>query len=473
MHKLVGVLAICFIQSMAIAQHQEKLETPATTEGKGQPIADTTSLIHAVKAGHFQGHVRSYFMTTDNHQGMSDLHAHAIGASVRFETLAWHRFRLTMSGYVIANLWSSDLSKPDSLTGQLSRYEIGLFDIENPANRINIGPFAELFLTWKARKWEAKLGRQLLNTPFINLQDGRMRPTLVEGIWINAQPARGLQVQGGWISRISPRSTTRWLSMAHSIGVYPAGVMPDGSPARFQGVLESRGVATGGLSWQARPWLSLQAWDLWMDQVFNTAMLQADARLGSSGQTTWKAAGQIIRQDGIGNGGHDEPGKAYFAPGTHALTWGLQAVATHQKWDISLNYNRITGEGRYLMPREWGRDPFFTFLSRERNEGFGDVHAGVWRLQHKPASFPLKSSLALGYFHLPDPRNTALNKYGMPSYWQANLDLRYAFGGWMKGLDTQALLVYKGLAGDTFGNPRYEFNKVNMWLVNLVVNYHF
>jgi hypothetical protein len=29
------------------------------------------------------------------------------------------------------------------------------------------------------------------------------------------------------------------------------------------------------------------------------------------------------------------------------------------------------------MPREWGRDPFYTFMPRERNEGYGDVNADI------------------------------------------------------------------------------------------------
>ena len=27
------------------------------------------------------------------------------------------------------------------------------------------------------------------------------------------------------------------------------------------------------------------------------------------------------------------------------------------------------------MPREWGKEPFYTFLPRERNEGLGNIHA--------------------------------------------------------------------------------------------------
>ena len=55
----------------------------------------------------------------------------------------------------------------------------------------------------------------------------------------------------------------------------------------------------------------------------------------------------------------------------------------NNRWETTLNYNRITTHGRYLMPREWGRDPFFTFFPRERNEGLGDVHAIVGKLNYK------------------------------------------------------------------------------------------
>lgn len=473
MRYLMGMVAFAFIHGSLFAQHQDILEKPATWKGDEHAGVDTTSLLHAFKAGHFRGHFRYFFMATDNRSGLTDHFAHAAGAGLHFETRPWHRFRLTMSGFFVFNLLSSDLGKRDSLSGQISRYELGLFDIEDPDNRADIDRLEELFLSYKTRTWEARLGRQLINTPFINLQDGRMRPTLVEGIWVNAQPGKKLQLQAGWLSRVSPRSTTRWFSMAHSIGVYPAGLQPDGQPARYQGQLESAGVATGGFNWQVMPRLKIQAWDLWMDRVFNTALLQADATVAKKGSSAWKAAAQVIRQDAIGAGGHEDPAMAYFPPNNHALTWGLQTAWTRKSWDVSLNYNRITANGRYLMPREWGRDPFFTFMPRERNEGFADVHAAVVKLNHKKEGLPMKSSFAVGYFHLPDARNAALNKYGMPSYWQTNLDLRYAFQGWMQGLETQALIVYKGRAGETYGNPRFEFNKVNMWLFNLVINYHF
>uniref|UniRef100_UPI00404AB914 hypothetical protein n=1 Tax=Fluviicola sp. TaxID=1917219 RepID=UPI00404AB914 len=133
----------------------------------------------------------------------------------------------------------------------------------------------------------------------------------------------------------------------------------------------------------------------------------------------------------------------------------------------------ITKKGRYLFPREWGRDPFFTFMPRERNEGFGDLHAVMVKFEYKELVKNLNATVAFGYFALPDVTNYALNKYGMPSYFQANLDVRYNFDELIEGLEGQLLVVAKLNNGNTYNNPKYEHNKVNMLLTNVVLNYHF
>ena len=92
---------------------------------------------------------------------------------------------------------------------------------------------------------------------------------------------------------------------------------------------------------------------------------------------------QAIRQDALHNGGHEDPAKTYVRRGDKAFTFGAMAGWKNERWETSLNYNRITAMGRYLMPREWGRDPFYTFLPRERNEGLGDVHAVVAKVHYK------------------------------------------------------------------------------------------
>lgn len=125
------------------------------------------------------------------------------------------------------------------------------------------------------------------------------------------------------------------------------------------------------------------------------------------------------------------------------------------------------------MPREWGRDPFYTFMPRERNEGFGDVNALMTKIQYTNPKKTFKSHMAVGYFDLPDVTNFRLNKYGLPSYVQTNADVRYQFQGSLKGFDTQLLYIYKFHVGETYANKNYVFNKTNMNNINFIINFNF
>ncbi|NCP84596.1 MAG: hypothetical protein GW809_09565 [Bacteroidetes bacterium] len=141
--------------------------------------------------------------------------------------------------------------------------------------------------------------------------------------------------------------------------------------------------------------------------------------------------------------------------------------------NYALNYNRITDKGRYIFPRERGLDPFYTFIPRERNEGFGHVNAVVLKAGYRNHENTIKSILSMGYVSLPDVTTVALNKYGLPSYFQTNLDTRKSFSGFLEGFETQLLLSTKIGMGETYSNKRYVINKVDLFHANLIVNYYF
>jgi hypothetical protein len=137
-----------------------------------------------------------------------------------------------------------------------------------------------------------------------------------------------------------------------------------------------------------------------------------------------------------------------------------------------LNYTRITSAGRFLMPREWGREPLYTFMPRERNDGLGNVHAMTADLSYKLPKTGLTASLTYGLFLLPDVKDVRLNKYGMPSYHQVNGMLNYVFKGKLNGLNVQALYVFKKEVKTNLPlEAKYVFNKVDLHHFNLVVNY--
>jgi hypothetical protein len=299
-----------------------------------------------------------------------------------------------------------------------------------------------------------------------------MRPTGVEGFWLESELHRKFKMQGGWIYAISPRSTTKWYSMEESIGLYPSGLNPDGTKSNYFEHLESKGVALLGFTYRPYDWITLQAWDVFAENIFNSALFQIDAEKKGKKNTLYTGA-QFIMQDAVAHGGNEDPSKTYYEKGSGATTFGARVGIKKEKFDVSFNYNLITKEGRYLFPREWGRDPFYTFMPRERNEGVGGAQAFVLKAARTFPKANLKTSIAGGYFQLPDVDNAELNKYGMPSYGQVNLDVRYTFGKMLKGLEAQILVAGKVGFGDTHGNQRYVFNKVNMVLYNFMLNYHF
>ncbi len=437
-----------------------------------------------LRNGRFFGHARFFSMLTDNSAGLTDYHANAVGVGIGYETGPWKGIQLGISGYAIYHLSSSNLSDIDPLSNQPNRYELGLFDVENPVNKNELDRLEDLYLKYSKNRLSMKLGKQHIRSPFINPQDGRMRPTLVEGLLMDYRFKSKVLLNVGLIHRISPRSTVHWHGIGESMGLYGVGVNPDGTKSNYKGNMPKSGIAFLGLE---RGWKQgkLKLWDQWVADIFETRLVQWDGKywMGEAGQKGVEGSKgaslvygfQWIHQRSLLNGGNEVPSKTYFSAGGKSDVFGARlGVEGLGRWKFLLNYTRITAKGRYLMPREWGRDPFYTFMPRERNEGYGDVHAATAVLSWQCTKVKgLAADISYGRFYLPDVRDYSLNKYGFPAYQQCNVDVRYAFDGFFQGLDLQFLAVFKDAIKTTYDLPKYEINKVNLAHFNLILNYHF
>ncbi|MGZ5287156.1 MAG: hypothetical protein ACXWB9_08235, partial [Flavisolibacter sp.] len=271
----------------------------------------------------------------------------------------------------------------------------------------------------------------------------------------------------------SPRSTTRWYSPGESIGVYSTGVNIDGTASGYHGHLKSEGIIILGTHLDLGSQVKVHGWNLFAENIFNTALLQTDIVFPLKNNNSLFASAQVVRQDAVNNGGSKEAANTYFEKGGKSLTFGVKAGWKNKRWETSINFNWITKAGRYLMPREWGQEPFFTYLSRERNEGLGNVTAIMGKVNYFVPKIRIKSSLAAGYYRLPDVMNFRFNKYGLPSYMHVRAEMLYSFKGILKGMDAQLLVIRKTRLGDTYNNKAFEFNKVKLMQYNFVLNYHF
>ena len=185
---LIGMFLL--LSAILLAQHQDLQEKPKLWQTDSKLAIDTNSLLAAFKSGTVNGY---FLSSTDNTGILTDYYANAVGGGLRYESTAFHGFSMGVSGFYIFDAGSSDLAKKDAASGQANRYEIGLFDVTDPENLSEINRVEEFFIKYRKAATKITFGRQLINTPFINLQDGRMRPTAVEGVWL--ETSAGLKHQ--------------------------------------------------------------------------------------------------------------------------------------------------------------------------------------------------------------------------------------------------------------------------------------
>ncbi len=466
-HGLRGIWAVLLVVRSAagvFAQHSEADLPPSDSLKHGAALYDV------MRNGTVDGRFRLFLMGTINDGAPTDYHAQAFGGSLGFSSQRWQGVQFRMSGGYTFDLWSADLTQPDAATGQPDRYEIGLFDITAPRANNQLA-YVQLFqLNYRARNQRsiAILGRQELNTPFINQQDGRMHPGLAEGLWVAHRTPKGVLLEGGVLHRFAPRSTSSWYSVGGSVGLYPVGVGVNGRPSGYAGNVTSPGIAMVGLAVPAEHKLTITAWDMLVANMFNTAMLQVER---GTRDDRWVAGVMAVRQDRVMNGGEVNSDQAYFeATGSMAFSTRVRMNMGRFRWQA--NYSRITDEGRFLMPREWGREPFYTFLPRERNEGSGGLHAATVNLIWRTKS-GWRMQADAGHYWLPPVSDARLNKYAMPAYQQYDANVQYQFKGHWKGLAAQFIYLVKlPLPGTTY-STKQAVNKVDMHHVELIVNYAF
>lgn len=432
---------------------------------------DSVCLKDCLLKAHWEAHSRTFAMSTFNEGNLKDDYALASGAGIGVLTRPLYGFQVGVSGFFMYNLMSSNIDELDPTTQQPNRYEVGLFDVENHSNHNDLDRLEELYVKYTLSKSSIMVGKVNLNTPFFNPQDGRMRPTLEEGVWLSMKESSKIGFNGGWIWDVSPRSTVKWFTLSESMGVYPSGVNSIGKKSEYEGnITGNSGMAVANVYFNPSRKLKINVWDGFLENVMNTALIEFN--IEQEKQKFKLYEGLIyLHQDALNNGGNVNQNLSYTTKGAQSNVISAQVGLKNKKINTSVNYTHITGDGRYLMPREWGKEIFYTFLPRERNEGFGNVHAIMTKSTFSFLNSRLKTSIGYGYYHLPDPKDYRLNKYGMPSYQQINADASYVFGKFFKGLELRALVAWKLKQGEDYDNARFVYNKVNMVNFNFILDF--
>ncbi|MFX0556604.1 OprD family outer membrane porin [Maribacter sp. CXY002] len=422
------------------------------------------------KKGQFSGQWRTFFSNTVNKGSLKDYSALATGGYIKYQYGLSKRLHLGTAIYNTTNLGLQDLTIADAQTGKLSRYEEGLFDILNVENDM-IFLLGELYVDYSLDRHQFKLGRMKINTPFINPEDGRMIPTLVQGFWYKFRSKKENTLQLGILNQIAPRSTGEYFGIGESIGTYAVGRNYTGQTSLYAGNTKSDYVLVSNYNLKVSDNFQLDAWDYYVENIFNSLYVKPSLRL--TPQLTIN--GEWLHQNQVGNGGNTQEAFQYFRD-TTADVLGLEIDYTWKTSQITLGYDHIVTGGQFLFPREWGREDLFSFQKRERSEGSANNHALVF---HYNTLVPLikdkadmRTIFSLGKHWKPSVQDPILNKYAMPDYTHINLDVFFNFKR-LKQLKPEILVTTKIADGNIPENPNFYFNKTDMVNINIILNYNF
>jgi hypothetical protein len=410
-------------------------------------------------------------MHTNNADGLLDYSAWGTGAGLGYFSPRWKGLGVGFSGFFVFRHLERNLTVADPKTGLGNRYELTLFDVIHPENKKDMDRLEELFVSYEDEKFSAWFGRHHFESPFLNASDNRLRPNLFSG-FSGTYAASHFKVSGAWFSRLISRGSLEWSSVGESLGFYSPGRNPDGSTESYKHHISSKGIAVLGVEYKTAL-LEAQSWNYVGEGIFATNFSELKGSIPVDSNKHLRYGVQGFYQQAVGNGGNSDPAKAYMLPDEKAHGMGLQSGLQWENSELTANFLYISDEGRFLFPREWGREKFFVSMQRERFEGMGGVHAYGINYDKTFIQDKLKMSFGASHVQTPGLENLTLNKYGLPNYFHFIGLIDYRFDGYFKGLDVQLLVAHKNEDSAREIPLEYVINRVNMTNINLILDYRF
>ncbi|WP_373493235.1 hypothetical protein [Aquiflexum sp.] len=424
-----------------------------------------------LKKGEFDFHVKSFFMSTLNHGELLDYSTWALGAGLGYISPEWKGFQVRFSGFFTFQMFENNVRIADPITGTGNRYELLLYDMNDLTNTNRLDRLEELYVAYRRNRLKLVLGRQKIITPLLNEQDNRMRPNVFGGLSA-FYSALDYKITAMWINSVAIRGTVEWYKTGESFGVYPFGRNPFGETSDYKGNISSKGIGLMGFQYH-KGGLTAQAWNYFSENVFNISFVQTDYTFDLGGKSRFQLGLQGFNQFAVNDGGNSEINKTYILPGEKGFGFGSKVGAFLGKHQVSLNFLGINGKGRFLFPREWGRENLYASLPRERYEGSGDMKALVLKYDLTTPVEGLFVQLGAGKVDQSDMYSFKTNKYGIPSYYHFSGILDYKFDDYLKGLNMQLLVINKTAQNSTLLPEKLKINRVDMWNLNLVMDYRF
>ena len=153
-----------------------------------------------------------------------------------------------------------------------------------------------------------------------------------------------------------------------------------------------------------------------------------------------------------------------------------QVLSSQLGWEqaglkLAFAYTHAFDSGRFLFPKELGRDRFYTSISRSRLEGMGNVDVFVLKTEYWLPRDNFKIGVEMQQVRGVKIGNFEFNKYNIDESFQLNSHLSYQARDFFEGLSFDILWVYRKNQNHT--DAESIFNRSNFNQLNFVTNFSF
>lgn len=431
--------------------------------------SDSLNLAQHFSKGHVSGHFRNFFMNTINEGDLRDYWTNAVGMSLHYESLPFKGFMFEMKGIFTFQTFSSNLTSKDAYTNSSSKWEKELYDVLDENNKTDLDRLEELFLHYQWNNSYLRYGRIPIDkTPLINQRDGRMKPYAFEGGMAHLNINKKLKSNSFIIHGVSPRSTVEWFQLNEAIGLNNNGFTPDGNKSDYHTHLNSNFLIAQELNYKT-PLFSVSIWDFYLDKTFNLNWLQLEIE-----NNNWKFGLIGVNQKGLNYQKSLPIESQYYTPNTSINIISSIIQKKFKTSSIAISRSDLFGNGRFLFPRELGRERLYTSITRSWAEGLGKAQITNLKYTYTPENLQqLELDVITNFIKTQGSSNYSYNKYGTRDYLQTIVEIDYNFKGKLKGLELDLLYIYRKDLHANAITYLEAFNKTNFHQINLILNVNF
>lgn len=342
------------------------------------------------------GNIRSYFQSQD-FERQADKSAYSLGGKLKLETGSLKGFKLGTAYY-----WATDFDINRDVSGKPNLF---------PSS---IGTFGEAYLQYNNNATLVRLGRQLIDTPFMNPADAHITPIAFLGYSLVNNSIENFELTALHITEVKRRQNNGFENTGKFM-TDRLGLTTD----------DTDGATVLGVKWE-KDNLTVQGWEYYFPDFYNQVYFQGDMKLAEVSGIKPYLSIQAGKQ-------FDIEGSLVGSIDATAFGVKLGAKAGNANMNYAYNYlpkNRGNFQnGGFVSPFSYATDALYTNsldggLTSKSSAFVGGAHK--WTIAYD-FSKTIWSEFSYTFFDL-------IKSVGGKDSQEINFDLMYKFQGIFKGL---------------------------------------